>query len=99
MKTTNFDDWLSNNAPFGHEEVYQFVQLIRSGGSDGRYVVSIEENKTSITECGTHEMLVLLGEDEISAFERAVMRDAGISAGDDLESWYGFQRNMANPKA
>ena len=99
METTNFDDWLSNNAPDGHEEVYQFIQLIRSGESDGRYEVSIEENKTSITECGTHEVLVLSGEDEISAFESAVMRDAGIPAGEGLETWYNISRNMANPKA
>jgi len=94
--TTNFDVWLEENEPDGHEEIYSLYQAVDLREGYGLWDVTTQGDKTFIK--GTTSTLQLLSEKARLAFLTAVekLKDDPEM---DMESWYGFERNMANPKA
>jgi len=94
--TTNFDDWIEENDPEGHEEIYALYQAISSREGFGNFDVTTDGEKTFIK--GNVSTLVLVNENARAAFSKMVDELKGDDTM-DMDSWYGFQRNMANPKA
>jgi hypothetical protein len=94
--TTNFDVWLEENEPDGHEEIYALYQAVDFRESYGFWNVKCDGEKTFVE--GSTSRLGLLTEKARLAFLRSV--EALKSDPEmDMESWYGYERNMANPKA
>lgn len=94
--TTDFEVWLEDNEPDGYEEIYTLYRSVEDRESNGIWVVTNAGDKTFVT--GSNSTLQLLSEKARRAFLAAVVAlksDPEM----DMESWYGYERNMANPKA
>lgn len=94
--TPDFNVWLDENEPDGHEEIYALYQSVDERESVGVWDVKIQGDKTFIT--GPFGTLQLLSEKARLAFLRKV-ESLKSDPDMDMESWYGFERNMANPNA
>lgn len=94
--TTNYSVWLEEHDPDGHEEIYSLYQAATERQSYSLWDVKTQDDKTFIT--GSSGTLQLLSEKARLAFVRKV-ESLSTDPEMDMESWYGFERNMANPKA
>ena len=94
--TADFEAWLEANDPEGHEETYALYMAVDLREDYGIWSVKTKGDKTFIE--GHASTLALLGEKARSAF---LVKVRGLTGQQelDIESWYGFERNMANPKA
>ena len=93
---TDFEVWLEENEPEGHEEIYALYQAVVSRNDWGFYNVTNDGDKTFVK--GSLSTLLLASGKARKAFLSRVdaLRDDREL---DMESWYHFRRNMANPKA
>jgi len=94
--TTDFDEWLEENNPDGHEEIYTLYLSVDEREGNGIWEVTTKDDKTFVS--GSTSTLQLLSEKSRLAFLRKI---EGLKSDPemDMESWYGFERNMADPKA
>jgi hypothetical protein len=94
--TTDFEIWLEENEPEGHAEIYALYQTVVTRNAWGAYVVTNVGDKTFVK--GPSSTLLLANEKARKAFLSKVdaLRDDREL---DMEGWYHFRRNMANPKA
>jgi hypothetical protein len=94
--TTNFEVWLDENEPDGHEEIFTLYLSVNEREGHGVWRVSTNGDKTFVT--GPTSTLDLLSDYARLTFLRkveALKRDPEM----DMESWYLFERSMANPKS
>jgi len=86
--TTSFDDWMGNNKPDGHEDIYALYNAVAMGETFGTYDVVTDGDKTFIK--GPVSTLVLVSEKARNAFLKEVegLKDDPEM---DMESWYGFK--------
>lgn len=98
MSTTDFESWLDQADPEGTEEAYALHEAVSSGEGDGIWDV-VENNERLIVSAGhVDEKLIIASEQAKTAFLK-ILREKHMDDTDDVESWYGYQRNMDNPKA
>lgn len=94
--TADFDVWLEENEPDSYDEIYTLYHSVNEREGNGIWEVTTRDDKTFVT--GSTSTLQLLSEKSRLAFLRKV--EALKSDPDmDMESWYEFERNMANPKS
>jgi hypothetical protein len=94
--TSNFHDWLEQNDVEGHEEIYELYHAVQGRETFGNFEVSTSGEKTFIK--GPASILVLATKSAEAAFSKLVY-ELKADDGLDMDSWYGYQRNMADPKA
>ncbi len=102
MSTTDFESWLDAADPDGTEEVYALYDGVLNEEGDGLYSVTRRGDQVIVGVGHVDDKLVLASPKAKSAFLRCVRDRYMNSTNDedwDAESWYGFQRNMDNPKA
>ena len=87
---------LGENDPEGHEEIYALYQAVENREGHGPFDVTTKGEMTFVK--GHASTLVLANQNARSAFLKMV-DDLKNDNELDMESWYGFRRNMANPKA
>lgn len=94
--TTDFDVWLEENDPDGHEEIYALYQAADERESYGLWEVKTQGDKTFIVgSAGTLQLLSEMARQKFVQRVNALKSDPEM----DMESWYGFERAMANPNA
>ncbi|GCE90446.1 hypothetical protein MSKU15_2047 [Komagataeibacter diospyri] len=94
--TTDFEVWIEDNEPDGYEEIYTLYRSVAEREDNGIWAVTTNGDKTFVT--GPTSTLQLLSEKARRTFLNAV--EALKSDPEmDMESWYGYERNMANSKA
>lgn len=94
--TTDFEVWLEENEPDGYEEIYALYRSVEEREANGNWDVTTNGEKTFVT--GSTSTLQLLSEKARLAFLKQVellKTDPEM----DMDSWYGFERSMADPKA
>ena len=94
--TSEFDVWLEENEPEDHEEIYSLYNSVVHRESWGLWEVTTNGDKTFIK--GPNSTLNLLSGNARQAFQNrveALKSDPEM----DMESWYGYERNMANDKS
>lgn len=95
--TTDFDDWLAAEDVEEHEEIYALYQAVSGREDFGNYTINVKGDQTFV-KGHTGTTLFLGSEKARRAFLNAVHALTGDSEM-DMDSWIGYQRNMANPKA
>ncbi|HEY1136472.1 MAG TPA: hypothetical protein VGE64_03185 [Xanthomonadaceae bacterium] len=93
---TDFEAWLEQADPEGHEEVYALYQAVYGAEDYGFYEckVSADGTKWFIKSGHVEDTLMLASEKARSAFLSLI--ENKYTEGDmDIESWYGYRRAMA----
>jgi hypothetical protein len=90
--TSDFEVWLAENEPDGHEDIYSLYQAVECREDYGIWSVKVRGEKTFVT--GPEGTLQLLSEKARQAFLKEVeaLKDDDEL---DMESWYGFHDAMA----
>ena len=83
--------------PEGHEEIYALHEAVSNRETFGPWRVTTDGDRTFIE--GSLSTLALVSEKARVAFRQKVRELTGESEPFDIETWYGFERNMANPRA
>ena len=97
MSTTDFESWLDQIEPDGTEEIYALYETVSNEDSYGIFEVSKNGNQLIIKSgCGSD---ILIASKKAKLLFLEIIRERYMSNTDDAECWYGFQRNMDNPKA
>ena len=94
--TTSFDVWLEENEPEGHEEIYALYQAVERRDDWGLYNVTNDGDRTFVK--GPTSTLLLASDKARKAFltkVNALKDDKELN----MESWYHFRHNLANPRA
>jgi hypothetical protein len=93
---TDFEAWLDQADPEGHEEVYALYQAVYGAEDCGFYECKASVNGTEWFLRAGHveDTLMLASGKARSAFLSLIERR--YTDGDmDIESWYGYKRAMA----
>jgi hypothetical protein len=93
---TDFEAWLEQADPDGHEEVYALYQAVSAGEDYGFYECKASDDGTKWFLKGGHveDTLMLASEKARSAF--LLLIESKYTDGDmDIESWYDYMRAMA----
>ncbi|MEQ4627614.1 hypothetical protein [Providencia manganoxydans] len=93
--TTDFDTWL-DDVDSDHEEVIALYEAVLDVSDRGLYKC-VKGNKydTWVVSSNHHsENLFLASETARDTFLALIKKR--LCGGEDVESWYGFQRNMSN---
>ncbi len=98
MGTTNFDSWLDMADPDTTEEIYGLYEAVSSEEGDGIWEVSKQGTRIIVQVGHVEEALIIASDDAKNAFLKLIS-ERYMDGDNDAESWYGFQRNMDNPKA
>lgn len=103
MTTTDFESWLDAAAPDDNvEEVYSLYSAVSDEETNGIYEIQLSDQKIFLKVGHVPETLLIASKEAKEHFlknlrERYMSEDEDEDV--DPESWYGFQRNMDNPKA
>ncbi|MFJ5476546.1 hypothetical protein [Pectobacterium carotovorum] len=98
MNTNEFEQWLSQADPDGTEEIYALYEAVTTEEGDGIWNVT-RKGKKLIISIGHVEDDLIIDSEEAKANFLSILKEDYMSGAGDVESWYGFQRNMDNPKA
>lgn len=98
MSTTDFESWLDQADPESAEQAYALYEAVSSEEGDGIWNV-VENNGRLIVSCGHVDEKLIIASEQAKAVFLNMLREKHMDDTDDVESWYGFQRNMDNPKA
>lgn len=92
--TTDFEEWLENNEPDGHEQAMALYYAAR-GQPGGEYLYEVSENDGKRFIKGPDgTTLVLASPKAIAAFQRRI-DDYKDDPEMDWGSWYGYKVAMA----
>jgi len=95
MNTTDFDEWLGEAAPEGHEEVYSLYKTVSTGEGWGSYSTTTRGQQRFVIGPGG-QVLVLASAKAVKAFLAKIEDEYKDDKELDMESWYGLQRTMAS---
>ena len=98
MSTTDFEAWLEQASPDTTEEAYALYESVQSEEGNGFWEVTRRGDQLVLSIGHVEEALIIASESAKSTFLNLV-RELYMDNTDDVESWYGYQRNMDNPKA
>jgi hypothetical protein len=98
MGTTNFESWLDQADPDTTETIYGLYEAVSSETTNGIWNVSKRGNNIIVQVGNAKDALIIASSEAKNVFLNLV-RERYMDGDDDAESWYGFQRNMDNPKA
>lgn len=93
----DFEEWLALEGVDEHEDIYALYEAVSGRDNFGNYEVIVNGDMTFV-KGHTDTTLVLASEKA----RRALLREVASLRGDtemDMDSWVGFERNMANPRA
>lgn len=96
--TTDFDAWL-DDVEDDHEEVMALYGAVQDVSEMGLYkcVEGSRGNTWVVSSNHHHEDLFLASAVAKDSFLKLIRER--LCGGEDVESWYGFQRNMSNNRA
>ncbi|OBS91862.1 hypothetical protein A9257_16205 [Vibrio cyclitrophicus] len=96
MATTDFESWLSNAEPEGHEEVYALYRAVSDIDETGMFTCSENNGRFFLKASHVEETLLLASEKARKAFIATINSSFGISDfGGDIEGWYAYRRAMS----
>ena len=96
--TTDFNKWLEAADPDDFEIIYALYQAVEERETNDPWQISLKGEKTFMT-CGfAQDTLMLASEKARNSFLSLILNKYCGDFG-DIESWYGYERNMHNPKA
>lgn len=98
MATTDFSSWLDSVDPEGTEEVYGLYSAVSEEESNGIFEVSSSQGKLFVKVGHVTDSLMITSP-QAKALFLDILREKFMDGESDVESWYGYQRNMDNPKA
>ena len=90
---TDFDSWLDQADPDGHEEVYALYRAVADVDEFGMYKCTMNNEKYFVKGDHTDDTLMLASEKAHSAFLNVINSRFEIEG--DIEGWYGYKRAMA----
>lgn len=97
---TDFNEWLDsiglNESDF--EFIHNLYNAVQDKESCSPWIVQSDVNKTFVRHESADLTLALLSETALQTFlTRMIARYCDDF--DDIDSWYGYMRNMSNPNA
>ncbi len=96
--TTSFEEWLEAADPDDFEIIYALYQAVSERETYDPWQISINGDRLFV-KCGfTKDTLMLASEKACNSFLSLILKKYCRDF-DDIESWYGYERNMNNPKA
>jgi hypothetical protein len=97
MTTTNFQECLDGAGPETPDEIYYLFQAIKNAGDEGMWYVSKHGNQLFVRDDNCPDTLLLASPSAKQTFLNHIERK--FCGEMDMESWYGYQRNLNNPHA
>jgi len=96
--TTSFEEWLDAADPDDFEIIYALYQAVSERETYDPWQISMNRDRLFV-KCGfTKDTLMLASEKACNSFLSLISKKY-CGDFDDIESWYGYERNMNNPKA
>ena len=96
--TTEFESWLDVADPDNAEEVYSLYFAVFHEETNGNWKIQLSNQKILLKVDDIPETLLIASKEAKELFLK-ILRDRYMGGDDDPDSWYGFNRNMDNPKA
>jgi len=97
MTTSNFQEWLEGADPETPDEVYYLYVAVKNEADMGMWYVLRSGNQWFVKGDSCEDTLRLASDRAKQAFLDHIER--AFCEGMDIESWYGFRRNLDNPHA
>ena len=98
MATTEIESWIDAADPDGTEEVYSLYSAVSNEETNGIWDVKSSNQKIFLKVGHVPETLLIASKEAKELFLK-ILRDRYMGGDDDPDSWYGFNRNMDDPKA
>ncbi|KHN49234.1 hypothetical protein [Pectobacterium fontis] len=98
MSTTDYEEWLSLAEPDETEEIYGLYEAVSLEETNGIWNV-IRNGKKLVISVGHVKQSLIIASDTAKLSFLSILKEKYMDDANDVESWYGFQRNMDNPKA